>query len=56
MAAPGKSNMWELYQEWRHTPKAQETLRVGLIGLARHDPEEAAHRSISSPPSAITQI
>jgi alkanesulfonate monooxygenase SsuD/methylene tetrahydromethanopterin reductase-like flavin-dependent oxidoreductase (luciferase family) len=32
MAAPGKSNMWELYQEWRHTPKAQETLRVGLIG------------------------
>ena len=32
MAAPGKSNMWELYQDWRHTPKAQETLRVGLIG------------------------
>jgi len=32
MAAPGKSNMWELYQAWRHTPKAQETLRVGLIG------------------------
>jgi hypothetical protein len=24
--------MWKLYQEWRHTPKAQETLRVGLIG------------------------
>jgi hypothetical protein len=24
--------MWEAYQEWRHTPKAQETLRSGLIG------------------------
>jgi hypothetical protein len=24
--------MWELYQEWRHTPKAQETLQAGLIG------------------------
>ena len=24
--------MWELYQEWRQTPKAQETLRSGLIG------------------------
>ena len=24
--------MWELYQEWRHTEKAQETLRSGLIG------------------------
>ncbi len=32
MAAPGQGNMWELYQEWRHTPKAQETLRAGLIG------------------------
>ncbi len=30
--APGEGNMWELYQEWRHTPKAQETLRSGLIG------------------------
>jgi luciferase family oxidoreductase group 1 len=29
---PGQGNMWELYQEWRHTPKAQETLRSGLIG------------------------
>ena len=32
MASPGQGNMWELYQEWRHTPKAQETLKVGLIG------------------------
>src|SRR5262245_15447309 len=32
MAAPGQGNMWELYQDWRHTPKAQETLRAGLIG------------------------
>jgi hypothetical protein len=24
--------MWDLYQEWRRTPKAQETLRSGLIG------------------------
>jgi hypothetical protein len=30
--APGQGNMWELYQEWRKTPKAQETLKAGLIG------------------------
>ena len=24
--------MWEAYQDWRHTDKAQETLRSGLIG------------------------
>jgi luciferase family oxidoreductase group 1 len=29
---PGQGNMWELYQEWRATPKAQETLHSGLIG------------------------
>src|SRR5207237_3958110 len=29
---PGRGNMWELYQEWRDTPKAQETLTAGLIG------------------------
>jgi alkanesulfonate monooxygenase SsuD/methylene tetrahydromethanopterin reductase-like flavin-dependent oxidoreductase (luciferase family) len=29
---PGEGNMWEAYQEWRQTPKAQETLRSGLIG------------------------
>ena len=27
--SPGQGNMWELYQEWRHTPKAQETLESG---------------------------
>lgn len=32
MAAPGESNMWELYQDWRHTDKAQQALRSGLIG------------------------
>jgi luciferase family oxidoreductase group 1 len=30
--APGEGNLWELYQEWRRTPKAEETLRSGLIG------------------------
>jgi luciferase family oxidoreductase group 1 len=29
---PGEGNMWELYEERRHTDKAQETLRSGLIG------------------------
>jgi len=29
---PGQGNMWELYQEWRHTEKARDTLRSGLIG------------------------
>jgi alkanesulfonate monooxygenase SsuD/methylene tetrahydromethanopterin reductase-like flavin-dependent oxidoreductase (luciferase family) len=29
---PGEGNMWEAYQEWRHTDQAQETLRSGLIG------------------------
>jgi luciferase family oxidoreductase group 1 len=29
---PGEGNMWEAYQEWRHTDKAQQTLRSGLIG------------------------
>ncbi len=29
---PGESNLWEAYQEWRRTDKAQETLRSGLIG------------------------
>ena len=24
--------MWKLYEDWRQTPKAQETLRAGLIG------------------------
>jgi luciferase family oxidoreductase group 1 len=29
---PGDGNMWEAYQEWRHTEKAQQTLHSGLIG------------------------
>jgi alkanesulfonate monooxygenase SsuD/methylene tetrahydromethanopterin reductase-like flavin-dependent oxidoreductase (luciferase family) len=29
---PGQGNMWELYQEWRQTPRARETLQAGLIG------------------------
>ena len=29
---PGEGNMWEAYQEWRHTDQAQQTLRSGLIG------------------------
>src|SRR5687767_1139236 len=46
--APGEGNMWELYQQWRHTPKAQETLTAGLIGSpatirARLKEFEAAH-------------
>jgi alkanesulfonate monooxygenase SsuD/methylene tetrahydromethanopterin reductase-like flavin-dependent oxidoreductase (luciferase family) len=32
IANPGEGNMWEAYQEWRQTDKAQETLRSGLIG------------------------
>ena len=30
--APGTSNLWEHYQEWRNTDKAQEALKSGLIG------------------------
>ncbi len=29
---PGQTNLWELYQDWRHSDKAQEALRSGLIG------------------------
>jgi luciferase family oxidoreductase group 1 len=29
---PGEGRMWDLYEEWRRTPKAQETLASGLIG------------------------
>jgi hypothetical protein len=32
MAQPGTGDMWKLYQEWRHTPQARETLKAGLIG------------------------
>ena len=41
MASPGQGNMWELYQEWRHTPKAQETLTGRTDRLAGDDPAEA---------------
>ena len=30
--APGTSNLWAEYQEWRKTEKAQQALRNGLIG------------------------
>jgi len=30
--APGRGDMWSAYQDWRQTPKAQETLTSGLIG------------------------
>jgi luciferase family oxidoreductase group 1 len=30
--SPGRGDMWAAYQEWRGTPKAQETLTSGLIG------------------------
>jgi alkanesulfonate monooxygenase SsuD/methylene tetrahydromethanopterin reductase-like flavin-dependent oxidoreductase (luciferase family) len=29
---PGQGDMWSLYEEWRQTPKARETLASGLIG------------------------
>jgi alkanesulfonate monooxygenase SsuD/methylene tetrahydromethanopterin reductase-like flavin-dependent oxidoreductase (luciferase family) len=30
--APGKGNLWREYQDWRHSEKAQQALRNGLIG------------------------
>ncbi|MBT6275074.1 MAG: LLM class flavin-dependent oxidoreductase [Chromatiales bacterium] len=30
--APGKSNLWNEYQDWRKTDKAKDALRNGLIG------------------------
>ena len=30
--APGQGNLWREYQDWRHTEKAQQALRNGLIG------------------------
>ncbi len=30
--APGTGNLWDEYQEWRKTEKAQQALRNGLIG------------------------
>ena len=30
--APGKGDLWREYQDWRHSEKAQQALRNGLIG------------------------
>ena len=30
--APGTSDLWSAYQDWRHTEKAQDALKSGLIG------------------------
>jgi alkanesulfonate monooxygenase SsuD/methylene tetrahydromethanopterin reductase-like flavin-dependent oxidoreductase (luciferase family) len=30
--APGTSDLWSAYQDWRHTEKAQDALKGGLIG------------------------
>jgi alkanesulfonate monooxygenase SsuD/methylene tetrahydromethanopterin reductase-like flavin-dependent oxidoreductase (luciferase family) len=30
--APGTGDLWEAYQQWRHTDKAREALATGLIG------------------------
>lgn len=30
--APGKSDLWAAYQEWRHTEKAQKAVETALIG------------------------
>jgi len=32
IAAPGESDLWKLYQDWRYTEKAQQALVSGLIG------------------------
>ncbi len=32
ISAPGETNLWELYQDWRHSEKAQQALTSGLIG------------------------
>jgi luciferase family oxidoreductase group 1 len=52
MADPGKGDMWKLYQDWRHTPKAQETLRVGLIG----SPETIRRRLREFEASRVDQV
>jgi hypothetical protein len=44
--------MWALYQEWRHTPKAQETLRAGLIG----SPETIRRRLREFAASRVDQV
>ncbi|MGE3538857.1 MAG: LLM class flavin-dependent oxidoreductase [Candidatus Tectimicrobiota bacterium] len=32
ISAPGESNLWALYQDWRQSAQAQQALRSGLIG------------------------
>lgn len=32
ISAPGETNLWELYQDWRHSEQAQKALTSGLIG------------------------
>ncbi len=32
IADPGEGNLWEAYQDWRHSEKAQQALTSGLIG------------------------
>ena len=32
ISAPGETDLWALYQDWRHTEKAQQALTAGLIG------------------------
>jgi luciferase family oxidoreductase group 1 len=52
MADPGKSNMWHLYEEWRHTEEAQETLKVGLIG----SPETIRRRLAEYEATGVDQV
>jgi hypothetical protein len=52
MAEPGRGDMWKLYREWRHTPKAQETLQAGLIG----SPETIRRRLAQFEASNVDQV
>ena len=52
MAEPGRGNMWKLYEEWRRTPKAQETLQAGLIG----SPETIRRRLREFEASRVDQV
>jgi alkanesulfonate monooxygenase SsuD/methylene tetrahydromethanopterin reductase-like flavin-dependent oxidoreductase (luciferase family) len=49
---PGEGNMWEAYQEWRHTDKAQETLRSGLIG----SPDTIRRRLLEFESTGVDQV
>jgi luciferase family oxidoreductase group 1 len=50
--APGRGDMWAAYQEWRHTPKAQETLTSGLIG----SPETVRQRLREFEATGVDQV